>query len=80
MDAVASRTTSHAADVSINTQQAGAWIARIGALALVILGAIPPDSIPSNVRPWFVGAGAIILAVDRYVTDPSTGTPPPPAP
>lgn len=60
-------------------QQLGAWIARIGAVALVVLSAIPADSVPANVRPYLAIAGAVIVAVDRYVTDPTTGTPTPPA-
>lgn len=65
--------------VNLNAQQLGAWIARIGSVALVVLSAIPADSVPANVRPYLAIAGAVILAVDRYVTDPTTGTPPPPA-
>ncbi len=61
-------------------QQLGAWIARIGAVALVVLSAIPADSVPANVRPYLAIAGAVIVAVDRYVTDPTTGTPAPPTP
>jgi hypothetical protein len=66
---------------NMTPQQLGAWIARLGSVALVALSAIPADSIPANARPYLAIAGAIILAVDRYVTDPSTGsTPPTPAP
>ena len=66
--------------VSLTAQQLGAWIARIGSVALVVLAAIPADSVPANVRPYLAIAGAVILAVDRYVTDPTTGTPPPAPP
>jgi hypothetical protein len=61
----------------MNPQQLGAWFLRVLALAGVALAAIPQDSIPANVRPYFAIGSAVILAVDRYVTDPSTGTPPP---
>lgn len=64
--------------ISLTPQQLGAWIARIGSVALVALSAIPADSIPPNVRPYLAIAGAIILAVDRYVTDPTTGSGPTP--
>ena len=64
-------------NVNVTMQQVGAWIARIGAVALVALSAIPADAVPANVRPYLAIAGAVIVAVDRYVTDPSTGTPPP---
>ena len=58
-----------------NAQQAGAWFLRVLSLAGVVLAAIPSDSVPSNVKPWLAAGAAVILAVDRYVTDPSTGTP-----
>lgn len=66
--------------VTLTPQSIGAWIARIGSVALVVLSAIPADSVPANVRPYLAIAGAVILAVDRYVTDPSTGNPPPSVP
>jgi hypothetical protein len=64
--------------VNLNPQQLGAWFLRLLAVAGVALAAIPADSIPANVRPYFAIGSAVILAVDRYVTDPSTGTPAPP--
>lgn len=60
---------------TLTPQQLGAWLARIGSIVMVVLAAIPADALPSSVRPYFAVAGAVILAVDRYVTDPSTGTP-----
>ena len=63
-------------NVNLNVQQLGAWFLRLLAVAGVALAAIPADSIPANVRPYFAIGSAVILAVDRYVTDPSTGTPP----
>jgi hypothetical protein len=66
--------------VNLTLQQIGAWVARLGSVALIILAAIPADSVPANVRPYLAIAGAVIVAVDRYVTDPSTGTPTPTPP
>jgi hypothetical protein len=63
--------------VNVSWQQAGAWIARIGAVALIALGAIQSSGVAGAARPWLAVAGAIIIAVDRYVTDPTTGTPTP---
>ena len=62
--------------VNLTMQQLGAWFLRILSVAGVALAAIPSDSIPANVRPWIAAGSAVILAVDRYVTDPSTGTSP----
>jgi hypothetical protein len=66
--------------MTLNSQQIGAWVLRILGLAAVVLAAIPPDSVPMAVRPALAVAGALVLAVDRYVTDPSTGSPPAPSP
>ena len=60
--------------VNVNAQQLGAWFLRLLAIAGVALAAVPADAIPTNVKPWFAIGAAIVLAVDRYVTDPSTGT------
>jgi hypothetical protein len=64
--------------VTVTPQNLGAWALRLLGLVGVVLGAIPQDAVPANVRPWLVTAGALWLAVDRYVTDPTTGTPAPP--
>lgn len=68
--------------VNLSTQQLGAWLARILSLAAVVIAAVPATDVPASVRPYLAVVGGIILAVDRYVTDPSTGTPPsaPPQP
>ena len=62
-----------AMNIPLTMQQVGAWIARIGSVALIALGAIPSDGVPSSWHNAIVIAGAIILAVDRYVTSPATG-------
>jgi hypothetical protein len=69
--------------MTVNTQQLGAWLLRVLAIASAVIASIPATSIPVSVRPFMVIAAGIILAVDRYVTDPTTGTPapsPPPSP
>lgn len=63
--------------LNLSTQQIGAWLARILSLAAVVISAVPATDVPVNVRPYLALVGGIILAVDRYVTDPTTGTPPP---
>jgi hypothetical protein len=55
----------------------GAWLLRALSIAAIAISAIPATSIPMNVRPYLALAAGIILAVDRYVTDPTTGTPQP---
>ena len=59
--------------VNLNANQVWLYFLRLLSLAGVALAAIPSDSIPTSLKPWFAIGGAIILAVDRYVADPSTG-------
>lgn len=66
--------------MTINAQTLGAWFLRALAVAAAVVAAIPATDVPTSVRPALAIAGAIILAVDRYVTDPSTGTPTPAPP
>lgn len=67
-------------NISMNTL----WIYLIRLLSLlgIALASIDPSSLPPAVRAWIIPASAIVLAVDRYITDPSSGnpvTPPGPA-
>lgn len=64
--------------MTVNAQNLGAWFLRFLAIAAAVIAAIPATDVPASARPALAIAGAIILAVDRYVTDPSTGTPSPP--
>jgi hypothetical protein len=59
--------------VNLNANQIWLYFLRLLSLAGVALAAVPADSIPPAIKPWFAIGGAIILAVDRYVADPSTG-------
>ena len=61
-------------------QNLGAWFLRLLAIAGVVISAVNPASLPASLRTAFAIGSAVILAVDRYVTDPTTGTPPPPPP
>ena len=48
---------------------------QVAALASVVIAAIPQDNLPVSVRGILGGLGAVLLAVEHYVSDPSTGTP-----
>lgn len=66
-------------NVKINAQSAGAWLLRLLSLAGVAVGAINPASLPTSLRATFIIVSGVVLALDRYVTDPSTGNPPAPS-
>jgi hypothetical protein len=59
-------------------QRITAVFRQIAAYAAVVLGAIPQLNLPNSVRVPLVSVGGIILAIEHYVSDPSTGTPPKP--
>jgi hypothetical protein len=61
----------------VTAHRAGKWFLRLLALGSGVAASIPSDSLPREVRPYMVLASGVILAVDRYVSDPSTGNPPP---
>lgn len=56
------------------SQPAGKWFVRLVGLLAVVVGIVNPDSLPTNVRAAFIYGAAIVLAVDRWLTDPSTGS------
>ena len=62
-------------------QRAASVLRQIAAVTSVVLGSIPQMNLPNAVRVPLVAFGGIILALEHYVADPSTGTPPkPPTP
>ena len=60
--------------MTINIQQVGAWFLRLLAIAGVVVAAIDPNNLPASYRNVLTVVSAVILAVDRYLADPSTGT------
>jgi hypothetical protein len=64
-------------NINLNTQGIGAWILRLLGLAGVAVAAIDPANLPASYRNTLTIVGAVLLAIDRYLTDPSTGNPPP---
>lgn len=62
-------------NLKLNPQKLGAWVLRLVALAGVVVGSVNPASLPTSLRATFVVVSGVVLAVDRYLTDPSTGTP-----
>jgi hypothetical protein len=69
-------------NVNVSSQTLGAWFLRLLGIAGVAVAAIDPSNLPNSYRNTLTVVSAILLAVDRYLTDPSTGNPPttPPSP
>lgn len=63
---------------SLNGQQLGAWLLRLASLAAIATQMANSFNLPNSVRVAITTVSGIILAVDRYVTDPTTGTGPAP--
>jgi hypothetical protein len=66
--------------MTVNTQQVASWLRQAGAIAAVVISALGTISMPSAVRAVIGAAGGILLVVEHYVSDPSTGTTPPAPP
>ena len=67
------------------TVQSIASIARqVVAIAAVAMGAVtaalPSLGLPSDVSSVLIAAGGAIVAIEHYVSDPSTGSTPPASP
>ncbi|HVH77983.1 MAG TPA: hypothetical protein VM782_01215 [Stellaceae bacterium] len=62
--------------MTLNVRNLGNWLLRALALLGAIMAAVNPNSLPASVRTGFAVASGIVLAVDRWLTDPSTGNPP----
>ena len=65
--------------MTINTQQVASVLRQAAAIAMVVVSALDTISMPAAVRGVLVAVGGAILGVEHYVSDPSTGTPKPPA-
>lgn len=68
----------------MTTQQIGSYIRQALAILGIIFGVLTASvttlHLPVAVSSILVVAGAVILAIEHYVSDPSTGTPTPTVP
>jgi hypothetical protein len=55
-------------------QRVWAVIRQLAAYASIVLGAIPATSLPNAVRIPLVTFGGVLIAIEHYVADPSTGS------
>ena len=64
---------------TVNTQRLGAVVRQILALAAVTMGVLTASvtslHLPTAVSSILVVVGGVIMAIEHYVSDPSTGTP-----
>ena len=77
---MAAHTLPSTMNFTLNGQKLGAWFVRLLAVAGVAVAAIDPSNLPPSYRNTLTVVSAVLLAVDRYLADPSTGTPPPSPP
>jgi hypothetical protein len=63
--------------MTINSQQVASWLRQAAAIAIVVMSALDTISMPTAVRASLGAVAAALLAVEHYVSDPSTGTPTP---
>jgi hypothetical protein len=55
-------------------------IRQLASIAAIVLGAIPATALPNAVRVALIGPAGLLIALEHYVGDPSTGTTPAPTP
>lgn len=67
-------------NVKINKQQIASWLRQAAAIAAIVITALNTISMPTAVRAALGAGAAILLGIEHYVSDPSTGSPPPPTP
>jgi hypothetical protein len=67
--------------MTVNSQQVASIFRQVVALAAVVMGALtaalPSIQLPTGVSAALAAVGGVILAIEHYVSDPSTGTTPP---
>lgn len=60
--------------MTINTQQVASIVRQLAAVAAIVIGSLSSINLPTSVHGILVAAGAVLLAIEHYVGDPSTGT------
>jgi len=64
--------------VTINTQQVSSVIRQVCAVAAIVVGILSAPGVISFLPTWvaaaLVTAGSVLVAIEHYVSDPSTGT------
>jgi len=67
----------------VSTQKVASIVRQVLALAAIVMGALTAAlasiKLPPAVSAILVAGGAIVVAVEHYVSDPSTGSTPPPS-
>jgi hypothetical protein len=61
---------------NLNTQSFFAIVRQVAAIASIVIGCLSSVSLPPSVHTVLVAFGALILSIEHYVADPSTGSTP----
>lgn len=60
----------------MSLQQLSSIVRQAAAIAAIVLGALPQTGLPNAVRAPLVAVAGILIAIEHYLSDPSTGNPP----
>lgn len=63
-----------------NSQRVGSWLRQAAAVAGLVVSLGNQMSLPNSVRSVVAVVSGLLLVVEHYLGDPSTGNPPPPPP
>lgn len=67
--------------MTVNTQQVSSWVRQAAAIVgIIVIGLLNIGSLPSSVRVVLTATSGIVLAIEHFVSDPSTGSTPPKTP
>lgn len=65
----------------LDTQRVGSWLRQAAAIVgIIAVGLLNVGSLPASVRLILTAVSGIVLAIEHYVSDPSTGATPPKSP
>jgi hypothetical protein len=65
-------------NVNLSAQQIGAWLTRAAYTLGVVTSITNTFNLPTSLRVAIAFGSAIVFGIDRFVTDPTTGTGPTP--
>lgn len=58
--------------MTLSTKALGKWLAVLGAIASAVIGAVGTGTLPNSVRVALVVVGAVVVAVERYLSTTTT--------
>lgn len=64
--------------MTLNPQSLASVLRQISAVAAIVLGAIPQTHLGAAAKVPLIAIGGVLLAIEHFVSDPTTGTGAPP--